>query len=115
MTMTGRTLAEYVELGGGGRMALVAFLRYLPVESATYRALNPLSEIPAWGMRLQSNALLADVIDTVNGAAYTVACAVAGSKRVKKPKPYPRPGSAKKTIGGGAIPLRKFNEWWEAS
>lgn len=114
MTMTGRTLAEYEQLGGGGRMALVAFLRYVPVESAIYRALNPRSEVSAWGMRLQSNLMLADIVDVINGAAYTVASAVAGSKRVRKPKSYPRPGAEKKTIGSGAIPLREFDDWWEA-
>ena len=106
MTMTGRTLAEYMAMGADGRMALAAFARFLPPESALYRAVHPGDELPGWSSALKTNAILADIYDAF--------CAAHVRKGRKAPR-YPRPNrDDKKVIGKGAIPIRDFDEWWRS-
>jgi len=103
MTMTGRTLGEYLTMGPDGAMALAAFIRYLPHGSALYREMHPRDEFWPWGTTMQTNAILADLYD-----AYVQA----HTKKGRKAKPYPRPNAKKKNVGKGAIPVRDFMDWW---
>ena len=103
MTMTGRTLSEYMAMGAAGRAALVSFVRYLPPDSATYREMHPRDEVGAWYTTVKTNAILADIYD---------AFAMAHSKKGHRPKPYPRPSGKQKSIGKGAIPVSEFMDWW---
>ena len=106
MTRTGRTLGEYMEMGVPGKVALVSFVRYLPPDSATGREANPNDEARAWGTTFKTNAILADL--------YDVFCA-ANAKKGRRPKPYPRPNSERRTLGRGAIRIRDFEAWWNGS
>lgn len=104
MTMTGRTLSEYMSMGADGRIALAAFIRLAPPESALYRASHPSDELPSWGGLYKTNAILADIYD---------AYAATHTKKGRKAKPYPRPGVDKgRTIGKGAVKIRDFEAWW---
>lgn len=106
MTRTGRTLAEYEAQGADGRIALAAFLRYAPPDSAVYRETHPKDELAAWSTTMKTNAILADIFD-----AY-VASHV---KKGRRPKPYPRPSKdGPRVLGKGAIPIRDFEEWWNS-
>ena len=107
MTMTGRTLCEYGAMGAGGMLALVAFVRHLPPDSATWRAANPDDEHGTWCTTLKTNAILADIFDVF---------ATVHSKKGRTPKPYPRPRDREneKKIGKGAIPIGEFMDWWES-
>jgi len=106
MTMTGRTLGEYMAMGAAGRAALISFTRYLPPTSATYREMHPRDELGAWYSTVKTNAILADIYD---------AYAMSHSKKGRRPKPYPRPNGKRKGIGKGAIPVRDFMDWWEGN
>ena len=105
MTRTGRTLAEYMEMGADGRIALAAFIRYLPPDSALYRETHPKDETPQWMTTMKTNAILADFLD-----AYASANRKKGAKRFT----YPRPNREGKSIGKGAIPVRDFESWWKS-
>lgn len=105
MTMTGRTLAEYAEMGADGRIALAAFIRYLPPDSVLYREMHPKDELPKWATTLKTNEILADLFDLY---AFTK------RKKGRKPKPYPRPNREGRSIGKGAIPVRDFESWWKS-
>lgn len=105
MTRTGRTLAEYVEMGAAGRVALVSFARHIPPDSALYREMHPRDELGAWSSTIKTNAILADLFD---------AFAMANSKKGRKPKPYPRPNAKARGIGKGAIRVRDFDGWWKS-
>lgn len=107
MTRTGRTLAEYAAMGADGMYALVAFAGNLPPDSATWREANPHEAIAAsWATTARTNAILADIFD-----AY---CS-AHSRKGRRPRPYPRPGSDRgRTLGKGAIPVRDFMAWWNS-
>lgn len=112
MTMTGRTLSEYVAMGADGMHALVAFVRYLPPESALYRESNPGDEMGEWSTVRMTNAVLADIHDQLH--MLRAEHAVKGSKRrPMRVRPYPRPNARRdERIGRGAIPVRDFDEWW---
>lgn len=106
MTMTGRTLSEYMGMGAAGKAALVSFTRYLPPDSATYREMHPRDELGGWLTTAKTNAILADIYD---------AFAIAHSKKGHRPKPYPRPNGKGKGIGKGAIPVNEFMDWWKGN
>lgn len=113
MTMTGRTLGEYAAMGAGGRLALVSFLLHLPVESATWRALNEGDETPFYATPLGTSKVLMDVFDAINGAAYNV-CVSNGAK-CQKPDPYPRPNEkkgGKRHIDADVMTIEEFEESW---
>jgi len=104
MTRTGRTLSEYMAMGAPGRAALVAFLRYVPPDSPTWRAMHPReADDAAWTTVAKTNVILADIYD---------AFAQANSRKGRKPRPYPRPNARGRTIGNGAIRVRDFEKWW---
>lgn len=105
MTRTGRTLAEYVEMGTAGVVALVSFTRHLPPDSATWREMRPGDDSWTWATATKTNAILADLFD---------AFASANSRKGRKPKPYPRPSERKRSIGSGAIRIRDFDKWWRS-
>lgn len=102
MTRTGRTLFEYLNMGAAGKVALLSFIRYLPMDSALNREMDPKDETAEWNTTRKTNAILADMFDAFS-AVHT--------KKGHKPFEYPRP-KANKRIGKGAIPIKDFWEWW---
>ena len=106
MTRTGRTLAEYVEMGAAGIVALVSFVRHLPPDSATWRESHPGDDSWPWMTVYKTNSILADLYD---------AFVAANAKKGRKPKPYPRPNERKRAIGSGAIRIRDFEKWWNSA
>lgn len=105
MTRTGRTLGEYLAMGAAGASALVAFLRYLPPDSATWRDMHPRDELGPWWTTAKTNAILADLYDVL---------VAANTKKGRRPKPYPRPNAKARSIGKGAIPVSDFMDWWSS-
>lgn len=63
---------------------------------------------PRWSIEAQ---LLAELVDTTRMANWQRA----GKRSAPKPKRIPRPWEKPKstTIGKGAIPISKFNDWWD--
>lgn len=104
MTRTGRTLAEYEEMGAAGKVALLSFINYLPIDSALRSAMEPGNEVREWYTTAKTNSILADLFD---------AFVAANTKKGHKAKEYPRP-KRKRRIGSGAIPLSKFWDWWNS-
>jgi hypothetical protein len=113
MTMTGRTLDEYADMGPAGTVALVHFVRCLGPESRLWRAMHEDDGTAAWHTAAQSNAILADIYDEL--AAMRREQAVKGTgKRPKRAKPYPRPGkSDARKVGREPIRVRDFERWWK--
>lgn len=103
MTRTGRTLTEYLNMGAAGKLALISFIRYLPPDSALYRAEHPKDEFGPWYTTEKTNMILADLFDLILKA---------NSRKGQNIKPYPRPRKVQ-GIGKGAIPLSKFWSWWK--
>jgi hypothetical protein len=114
MTMTGRTLQEYLDMGGPGMVALVHFAKCLGPGSMTKGKEH--EGMGEWGQRFMTNALLADLYDAIQGLAWTTA-AKGSKKRPKKPKPYPRPWlkAKKQKFGKDPVPLSKFWDWWNSN
>lgn len=102
MTRTGRTLEEFMTMGAAGKVALISFINYLPIDSALRQAENPKDEFGAWYTTAKTNAMLADLLDVIV-AAHT--------KKGHKPKPYPRPREHK-GIGKEPIAIKDFWDWW---
>ena len=117
MTMTGRTLDEYADMGAAGTVALVHFVKHLGPEAALWRALHPDDEMPDWQTRRQTNAILADIHDELAMARRENAVKGTG-KRPRRIKPYPRPNAKAKDgrrIGSEAIKIRDFDKWWNSA
>lgn len=102
MTRTGRTLSEYMDMGAGGKLALLSFIENLPPDSALNREMNPKDEWGPWLSTLKTNAILADIFD-VYVAAHT--------RKGHQPVTYPRP-KQNQSIGKDAIPVSEFWDWW---
>ena len=102
MTRTGRTLAEYVNMGAAGMVALLSFINYLPPDAAVRVAMDPKNEFAGWYTQYKTNTILADLFDVF---------VAANTKKGRKAKEYPRPKKNKK-IGKGAIPISEFWDWW---
>lgn len=102
MTRTGRTLAEYMNMGASGVVALISFVEYLPIDSALRRETNPKDEYWAWHKTVKTNSILADIYDVL---------VAVNTKKGRTPKPYPRP-QEHRTIGKDAIPISEFWDWW---
>ena len=102
MTRTGRTLAEYVNMGAAGLVALLSFINYLQPDAAVRVAIDPKNEFSEWHTQYKTNLILADLFD---------AFVASKTKKGRKAKEYPRP-KKKKTIGKGAIPISEFWDWW---
>lgn len=105
MTRTGRTLAEYMEMGAAGAVALVSFVRHLPRDSATWRESHPSDDSWPWVTAAKTNTILADLFD---------ALVAVNTRKGRRPKPYPRPRAGGRSIGSGAIRVRDFDEWWNS-
>lgn len=113
MTLTGRTIHEYADMGWRGLSSLAHLVRYLGPDSMTWRETHEDDEMPGWTTRPSTNAILADIYDAI--AQLTRLYAAANSKRKPpKPKPYPRPNSHDRgeVIGKGAIRIVDFDSWW---
>lgn len=108
MERLGYSLAE-AHLHGWHEVWLWA--RHLGDGSATWRALHP--KEATWCSEMGRAAMLADLIDCVNGLAWVTAQAHSKS-RLTRPKPYPRPWAqdGSKSIGSGAIAIADFEAWY---
>lgn len=117
MTMTGRTLDEYADMGAAGMVALVHFVKHVGPETRLWQALHPDDEMPAWCTRAKTNSILADLTDEMS-AFRREAAAKGSGKRPKRAKRYPRPNAKKqdgRKIGSGAVKIRDFDTWWNAA
>ena len=102
MTRTGRTLTEYMHMGAAGKVALLSFINYLPMDSRLRQAMDPQDEVGEWSTVKKTNIILADLFDVFVSA---------NTKKGHKAKQYPRP-KQKRKIGSGAIPISEFWDWW---
>lgn len=91
-----------MDMGAAGKVALISFIKYMPIDSRLYEDMNPKDERPEWYGRAKTNMILADLFD---------AFLMVHRKKGTTPKPYPRP-QAKQGIGREAIPIGEFWEWW---
>lgn len=89
-------------MGAAGVVALISFIKFVPVDSELRRAMNPKDEFGEWNTRMKTNAILADLYDVF---------VKAHSRKGHKPKEYPRPRD-RKGIGRDPIPLSEFWDWW---
>ena len=109
---TGRELRDV-----GGALswgALGAFVHNLAPDSATAAELNP--ELAQWSTRLQTNMLLADLLDVLRQFNANV-CGAFGGKRPEAVKPYPRPwvrdkDSTTRHIGSDGLPPAQLRAWF---
>lgn len=116
MTMTGRTLQEYLDMGGEGIIALAHFAVNLGLDSATICAESGFTRQSEWTYRMKTNAILADIYDAIQAFSYIFAKSKSKRKNAKKPKPYPRPWVEPKTqkFGKDPIPVSRFKRWWNS-
>lgn len=115
MTMTGRTLSEYEQMGARGYGALAHFVERVPIDSELWREMHGDAEYPrVWSSSIKQAELLADVVDMLALVAHLTAQSHS-KHRLKRPKPMQRPWvkDGTRRIGRGAIPAAKFDKWWE--
>jgi len=109
MRMTRYTLDD---LGGAlPERALLAFVRHLPLESAT------VAETDARGGWSITQHLLATLIEAVEALDWHFMCSrvKSGHSKPEKPRPIPRPGvdsDAGRRIGRDPIPVSDFDDWY---
>ena len=110
------TMTHYQLRDVGGALswgALLHFVQNLPRTSALSRELVPQTETEQWADGRNVAALLADIFDLLN--AFRSEVAVKGTpRRAKRCRPYPRPWAKgrERRVGRGAIPVSKFEDWW---
>lgn len=114
MTRTGRTLGEYLDKGAAGIVALCHFVEHLSPDSVLAAEISGYEHMRQWSTQLRTNAMLADLYDAISALRYTVA-ASRSKKKIKRPKPYPRPWAKEKTrkFGKDPIPVKDFWNWWD--
>lgn len=116
MTLTGRTLAEYADMGAQGLIALSHLVGGLPPESATWRALHEGDEMPAWAMTSMTNALLVELYDQLHLLRAEHAAKGTGKKpRRVKPHPVPWRKAEQRGVGSGGVRLADFDGWWQSN
>ena len=89
LTKTGMSLSDV-----GGRLSWSALYSFITKyeNGALLRELSP--EIALWDTTAKTNVILADIFDML-AAINANLCAKGSGRRPKRPKPYPRPKSAK--------------------
>ena len=114
MTRTRWTLRDW-EAGTLDHRSLYRFVMGLGVDSALYRARSGCGDkAAAWLDGSAECALIADLIDTVKGAAVALGYKGTG-RRPPEIEPYPRPWGDQgrgTRYGRGAVPIGDFNEWY---
>lgn len=113
MVRTGLTLRDW-EDGRIDHRSLLRFVRGLGPDSSFFAASRPdEKQTAAWMDGRAVCALLADLIDTVNGVGIALAYKGTG-KTMPKLDRYPRPWMhpEKLRFGGGAIPISDFDDWY---
>lgn len=109
------------EVLGGERPdwdALKAFCSRLGPDSSLWQETHRKRadrELSAWMSRAKTNAMLADLYDSVSWLAYAVARQ--GGGKPKRPKPYPRPLSksrGERVIGSSPVKVSEFEGWWSS-
>lgn len=115
MTMTGRTLDEYADMGAAGTVALVHLVRYLGPDSALWRETHVEDGTWRWATAVGTNAILADMYDKLSMIDAHLVNAHYKNK-VRKVDPYPRPndGPRGEVVGKGSLPISEFEEWWRS-
>lgn len=96
--------------------ALLDFVRHLPPDSETWRAMHRTrADESVWSGDELVQTLLATICDKLDWLAYLYAASRSRNPRsVPVPEPMPRPGvkSNARHYGRGAIPVRDFEKWW---
>ncbi len=117
MTMTGRCMREWTDIGAAGMVALVHFVRHLDARSALIAETREHGEeLREWSCGLRTNSLLADLYDEI--AHLLVSFARVHSKhKVHDPKKYPRPwldddSDERRKFGKDPIKIADFADWW---
>lgn len=112
MVQTGRTLDEYMAMGAPGVVALAHYNAHLDADTATFRAVQGLTDYMEWSTNFKQAAILADLYDLTGNIG--AALAVKGSKKKpQKIKPYPRPwATAGRVVGRAAVKVKEFWNWW---
>lgn len=87
--------------------ALHSFLSNIDIDSAVMRETNP--ELYRWNTRLKTNAILADIYDTLAMINANIV-AFAERKQTKMPKPYPRLKDDSDHIGADAVPVKELRK-----
>jgi hypothetical protein len=95
----GRSLLELYR-GDMSWRELRVFLRYLPPESATARAINPDN---AWSLDQQLTATVADAVRELTHLTLVVNTDPKKRSRLKPPDPIERPGVEKRTVKSNVI------------
>ena len=106
-----RTNYQLDDIGGAlSWSSLHSFIKFLPGDSALAREAG---EISVWDSRMKTNAILADIYDSLQLLNANLVAYASGGKTKPKLTPYPRPGREddKKRIGSGAIPVTDLREW----
>jgi len=86
---------------------LMVFARFVQLDSKS--ALSNEVHGPSWSIEAQLLAIIADALGMANWQR-------AGRKSAPKPKRIPRPWEKPKStnLGKDAIPISKFNDWWDS-
>ena len=117
MTMTGRTLREYLGEGAAGMVALSHFVAHVPPGSSLWRDLRGHHDYAGWDSPLYTNRILTDVYNALAGINHNyVKAHTKKGKSVGEPEPYPAPWakSKKKRLGKDPIKAGKFRDWWNS-
>ena len=95
-----------------GWHSLAVWARHLPQDSATWRAKHP--EEAAFASPYGMATIAADTFDALMSAMVNVV--KANGANMRRPKPYPRPGTKDETrhFGSGGIPVSEFDAWYYA-
>lgn len=109
ITQTRYTLDDVPSRLGWSHLA--HFVAYLKPGSALHDELHP--EYSSFDFK---TALLADIFDLLGSFRYTYVAANSKSKP-RRPKPYPRPWTERKSqhYGKDPIPASQFAEWWDSN
>ena len=107
-----RTNYQLDDIGGAlSWSSLHSFIKFLPGDSALAREAG---EISVWDSRMKTNAILADIYDSLQLLNANLVAYASGGKTKPKLTPYPRPGredNTKRTFGKGPLPLEQMREW----
>ena len=86
---------------------LLVFAKFVQAEPSS--ALATELHGPTWSIEAQLMAMIVDILGIANWQR-------AGRRSAPKPKRIPRPWEKPKTtaLGSDAIPISKFNDWWDS-
>lgn len=115
MTRTGRSYAEWTSTGAAGVVSVARFVQCLDADSRVVAANSGYKEWALWSSDHKRAQMLADLYDLIAAFQYTV-LQQRSKRKLKKPKPYPRPwvDTGSKKFGSKPIKVSKFWDWWNS-